>query len=190
MAINILAHTANCLDSYGEIPISFTVRSLYRVEKAERRSGGWLLREEQLERSYVKDYDAGGERPLRWQEKWDLTDWLVLAASEGVTRLGGAVVAWNTPGVSLLEGRDDLAVLWDLRVHPNRRREGIGKRLFDYAAAWARARGCRQFKVETQNVNVPACKFYAKQGCYLGAVNPGAYSEFPDEVQLLWYLKL
>ena len=106
------------------------------------------------------------------------------------SRLGGAVVAWNTPGVDMLEGRDDLAVLWDLRVHPDHRREGVGSRLFQHAAAWARAKGCRQLKIETQNINVRACKFYAKQGCYLGAVHAGAYPEFPEEVQLLWYLDL
>ena len=105
-------------------------------------------------------------------------------------RLGGAVVAWNTPGVNMLEERDDLAVLWDLRVHPEHRRKGIGAQLFRHAAAWARAKGCRQLKVETQNINVPACKFYAKQGCYLGAVHYGAYPEYPDEAQLLWYLDL
>lgn len=53
--------------------------------------------------------------------------------------------------------------------------------------AWAAARGCRQLKIETQNVNVPACRFYARQGCVLGAINRFAYREFPDEVQLLWY---
>jgi len=39
-------------------------------------------------------------------------------------------------------------------------------------------------KVETQNINVPACRFYAKQGCVLRAVHPHAYSEFPDEAQV------
>ena len=90
----------------------------------------------------------------------------------------------------MLAGRDDLAALWDLRVHPDHRRRGVGRRLFDRAAAWARAKGCRQLRVETQNINVPACKFYAKQGCYLGAVQYGAYPAYPAEVQLFWYLDL
>ena len=45
-------------------------------------------------------------------------------------------------------------------------------------------------KVETQNVNVPACRFYARQGCVLGAINRFAYPDLPDEVQLLWYKTL
>ncbi len=186
----ILEQSADALRTYGDIRISFTVDAQYRVDAGVGERGGWQLSEIRVEHPYVKDYDEGGERPLRWLQRWDTTNWVVLAAIEDSTRLGGAVVAWNTPGVDMLEGRGDLAVLWDVRVHPCRRREGIGKRLFDHAAAWARAKGCRQLKVETQNINVPACKFYAKQGCYLGAVSPGAYSEFPDEVQFLWYLDL
>ena len=188
MPIDIVVQCVDRLRAYGEIPISLTVDSRYRIDAIDRGRGGWKLVEERVDPPYVKDYDAGSERPLRWAQRWDISNWAVLAAMENTTRLGGAVVAWNTPGVDLLAGRDDLAALWDLRVHPNRRREGIGKRLFDHAAAWARAKGCRQLKVETQDINVPACKFYAKQGCYLGAVHYGVYPEYPDEVQLLWYL--
>jgi len=45
-------------------------------------------------------------------------------------------------------------------------------------------------KAETQNINVPACRFYAKHGFTLGVVNRFAYQEFPDEVELVWYRKL
>jgi len=62
--------------------------------------------------------------------------------------------------------------------------------MFKAAEAWSMAKGCRQLKVETQNINVPACRFYAKQGCVLRAIHPHAYPEFPDEVQLLWYKDL
>jgi hypothetical protein len=46
------------------------------------------------------------------------------------------------------------------------------------------------FKAEMQNVNVPACKCYAAQGCDHRSIRVGAYPAHPDEVQLLWYLKL
>ena len=45
-------------------------------------------------------------------------------------------------------------------------------------------------KIETQNINVVACKFYAGQGCTLGAADRFAYPELPDEVRLLWYKDL
>jgi hypothetical protein len=44
--------------------------------------------------------------------------------------------------------------------------------------------------IETQNINVVACRFYARQGCALRTVNHMAYAEFPNEVQLLWYKDL
>ena len=190
MAIQIVEQSVDRLRSYGEISISFTVASKYGVDADARGRNCWRLTEERVDPPYVKDYDSGSERPLRWAQEWDLANWVILAAYEESARLGGAVVAWKTPGVDLLEGRDDLAVLWDLRVHPDHRRQGIGQRLFDHAVAWARTKGCQQLKVETQNINVPACRFYAKQGCYHGAVKHGAYPEYPDEVQLLWYLDL
>jgi len=87
----------------------------------------------------------------------------------------------------MLEGRRDLAVIWDLRVAPAARQQGIGSRLFAAAEAWIRARGCRWLKVATQNVNVPACALYAHQGCMLGGINRFAYPELPQEGQFLWY---
>ena len=190
MPIDIVEQCVDRLRAYGEIPISFTVDSRYRVDAIDRGRGGWTLVEERVDSPYVKEYDADGERPLRWAQRWDVSNWAVLAAMENAARLGGAVVAWNTPGVGLLAGRDDLAALWDMHVHPDFRGKGIGTQLFHHAVEWARAKGCRQLTVETQNINVPACKFYAKQGCSLGAVQHGAYPEYPAEIRLLWYLDL
>ena len=104
---------------------------------------------------------------LRWDQQFDVSKWgLIVARSGGVT-VGGAVVAWQTGGVHMLEGRDDLAALWDIRVHPGHQRVGIGRRLFAAAEEWARTRRCEILKVETQDVNVRACRFYAGQGCTL-----------------------
>jgi GNAT superfamily N-acetyltransferase len=105
-------------------------------------------------------------------------------------RVGGAAVALGTSNVELLEGRKDLAVLWDLRVAGEARRHGVGTALVRAASAWALGRGCTDLKVETQNVNVPACRFYAAQGFELRAINRLAYRTLPDEVQLLWYKPL
>jgi GNAT superfamily N-acetyltransferase len=104
--------------------------------------------------------------------------------------VGGAVIAFDTPGVGMLVGRPDLAVLWDIRVAPPVRGLRVGTALFRAAEGWARARGCRQLEVETQNVNVPACRFYARQGCVLATVEPAAYPGLPGEMQLLWYKDL
>ncbi len=48
-------------------------------------------------------------------------------------------------------------------------------------------------RIETQNVNVPACSFYHSQGARLGEINRYAYTGHLDvgrEVMLVWYLDL
>ena len=187
---SIVEESAAVLPEYGLVPIAFWVRSRLRVELVHGGLGGVLLVEEQVD-PYLKDYDdIRGEGPAYWLETFDLSRWGVLSAFEGSQRIGGAVVAWNTPAANMLEGRDDLAALWDLRVHPEHRGRGIGHQLFDCAVAWARGRRCSWFKVETQNINVPACRFYARQGCELGAINLHAYGDASDEAQLLWHMNL
>ena len=64
-------------------------------------------------------------------------------------------------------------------------------KLFSFAVNWSKERNCKQIKIETQNNNVPACKFYAKQGAILSEINEYAYyGEDDDEVMLIWYLDL
>jgi len=140
---------------------------------------------------YFKDYDKNeSDRPSQWTKRWDISHWGILSAYIGERRVGAAAVAWKTPEVIMLEGREDLACLWDLRVHSDYRRKGVGHQLFARAVAWSQARHCRRFKVETQNINVPACRFYAQQGCQLGSINRYAYDEALNETQLLWYRNL
>jgi GNAT superfamily N-acetyltransferase len=181
---------ADELAEYARIPIAFEVRSVLDVEARGGGLGGFALAERAVEVPWIKDYDQGEDRPLRWARRFDVSRWRAFAAHVDGRMVGGAVVAWNTPGVHMLEERRDLAVLWDIRVLPSARGQGVGAALFRAAQAWARERGCRQMKIETQNVNVPACRFYARMGCELGAIHRFAYPDLPDEVQLLWYREL
>ena len=188
MTVEIREETAAALPEYSRVPIAFLVKSRFRVDLVRGGLGGLALVEEPVT-PFVKDYDANREvpRPVGWAVRWNIANWGILGAFDGEQRVGGAVIAWNTDGVDKLYGRTDLAVLWDLRVRPERRGTGIGTRLFAHALAWARQRQCREILIETQNINVPACRFYARQGCELGAINRYAYPDLPDETQLLWY---
>ena len=195
MSVNVRETGPDSLDTYGSIPIRFTVDSVFRVHIVSRGLGGLVLTEEEVQ-PYIKDCDAideEGQRPQQWPERFDVTNWGFFLAEDDGRPVGGATVAFDTPGVNMLEGRQDLAVLWDLRVHPEHRRCGVGTKLFQHAADWARQRGCQQLKIETQNVNVAACRFYAKQGCVLGAIDRHAYAGCPavaHEAMLLWRLDL
>ena len=62
--------------------------------------------------------------------------------------------------------------------------------LFERVEAWAQLHGCRQLKIETQNTNVHACRFYERHGCQLRVIHRAAYPELPEEIQLLWYKDL
>jgi streptothricin acetyltransferase len=182
------------LSEYAQIPIAFEVRSILKAVLIEGGLGGIRLREEAVAEPYLKDYDDAEEGfPEDWLRQFDVSNWGILIARQDGDCMGGVVVAHNTAGVNMLEGRSDLAVLWDMRVRPEARHRGIGAQLFRHAAGWARERGCRQLKAETQNVNVPACRFYARQGCELGAIHRFGYAGHPrvgHEVMLLWYLEL
>ncbi len=140
---------------------------------------------------YMNDYDAiPGNDPLDWPRRFDTSGWALISAWLGGERVGGVVIAYSTEGVDMLEGRLDLAVLWDFRVAPEVRGTGVGAALFEASEEWARSRGCIELKVETQNINVPACTFYERQGCELRAIDRFAYPDVPDEIQLLWYKRL
>ena len=171
MEIEILPAGPDCLAEYATVPIAFVVQALLQPVPLEGGLGGIALRQEPVQPPYLKDYDASEEGgPEAWARAWDLSSWRFFLARQGGRCVGAAAVAFGTPEVNLLDGREDLAVLWDIRVHPDFRGQGLGRRLFHGAADWARAQGCR-----------------------LGAIHRHAYARHPElahETMLLWYLDL
>jgi GNAT superfamily N-acetyltransferase len=189
VSIRIIREGLGHLRAHEQIPIAFEVRSILELTVADGGLGGLLLRERDLASPYVKDYDSL-ERPSDWSKCFDMTNWALHSAWVDGRRAGGVVVAFRTEGVDMLERRADLAAIFDLRVAPDLRGRGVGTALFAAAEAWTKTQGCRQLKVETQNVNVTACRFYARRGCTLGGIHRFAYPLLPQEVQLLWYKDL
>jgi GNAT superfamily N-acetyltransferase len=188
MTIETSGVPSQLLVEYAAIPIAFEVTSILSAHQGA--DSPFVLTERRLDSPYVKNYDIIGDRPQDWAARFDTSQWgLLLARADGQT-LGGATVALGTSDLAMLEGRSDLAVLWDIRIAPTCRRQGVGRALFEAAEAWALARGCREMKVETQNINVAACRFYAAVGCELRVIRENAYPECPGEDQLLWYMRL
>ncbi len=189
MRIDVAEEPMAALSAYARLPIAFTVDRVLDV--TARADGSFVLSARRLEIPFVKDYDAiDGEGPLHWTRRFDVSNWTLFTARVAGRRVGGATIAFNTPGLTTLEGRRDLSVLWDIRVSPDVRGMGIGTALFERVEAWAKANGCCRLKVETQNINVRACGLYARHGCELRAVHHAAYPELPEELQLLWYKDL
>jgi len=178
------------LQRHGEISIAFEVLTVFDVELRSAGLGGILLAERPVDVPWVKDYDAADGGPKRWSSRFDVSNWGLFGAYHDERRIGGAVIAFDTPNLYMLRGRRDLTVLWDLRVAHDARRSGAGAALFRASEAWARERGCSALEVETQQVNVPACRFYARMGCSLAAIDRCAYADLPHETRLIWRRQL
>lgn len=191
MPIEIIEVGIGSLKEYAQVSIAFEVHSMYQVLELEGGLQGLQLKKKDVSPPYIKDFDSiPREGPLSWPKQFDLKGaGIFLAQGEGNIR-GAAAVFLHNPKIRMLEGRKDLAVLWDIRVDNGFRGLGIGSSLFLYAAHWAKVKGCTLLKVETQNINVDAIHFYKKMGCRLGIIHRYAYPKYPEEVMLVWYLDL
>nr|WP_318010979.1 GNAT family N-acetyltransferase [Clostridium estertheticum] len=122
-----------------------------------------------------------------------MTNWAFFMAFDNEFPIGAVTVASKTKNVNMLDGRDDMSVLWDIRVDDRYKRQGVGTKLFTIAVEWSKSNGLKQMKIECQNNNVQACRFYHNHGAILGKIDEYAYYndiDIEDEVQLLWYLDL
>src|SRR5258705_3446779 len=134
MTIDVAEEPITALAEYALLPIAFSVDQVLDV--TARAEGGFALSARRLEVPYVKDYDAvDGEGPLHWSRRFDVSNWTLFTARVAGSRVGGATGAFDTPGVTILEGRCDLSVLWDIRVGPEARRKGHGSSLLERVAA-------------------------------------------------------
>jgi GNAT superfamily N-acetyltransferase len=179
---------ASQLATYAAIPAAFRVASRFVREPTSPASPTPdALVELPVARPFDKDYDAAaGMTPLDWAERYTLERWGVLVADVHDRVVGGAAVV---PAAEVMPEHRSIAasaVLWDLRVAPAWRGLGIGSALFRASERWAGAHGYRVLVVETQDINVAACRFYARMGCRLLSYEEEAYDTMPGEARLLW----
>lgn len=189
MIVDVIQFGQSVLPEYAGISIAFEVREVLDVLR-DRDSHRRFRLEPRAVAPWVKDYDAIDGGPLGWPARFDLRRWTFFTARARDRLVGGAAVIHRAPDIEMLEGRDDVALLWDLRVTPDARRAGVGRTLLDAVDAWARSHEATWLEAETQNINAPACRFYAANGFELRAATRHAYPELPNEIQLLWYKPL
>jgi hypothetical protein len=104
----------------GRVPIAFTVEQRCKVSTSENGGGGFILSEHPIKAPYLKDYDSiAGEGPNQWARRFDVSNWGFVRAESNGRLVGGTVIAFGSADVTMLEGRQDLAVLWDIRVSPD-----------------------------------------------------------------------
>jgi streptothricin acetyltransferase len=83
------------------------------------------------------------------------------------------------------------AYIEDVVVAAAFRRQGVGRALIERAYAWARSRGLPGAMLETQDINVAACRLYESCGMKLGGFDACLYRGLDpqtDEIALYWYL--
>lgn len=174
------------LEDYDMIPMETTVKSVFEISLIDKGLGGMKFEEIPVT-PYVHapSYEEG---PKDWKKMFSLYNWCFYIAYHNEKPVGAIALAYQTEGCNMLKGADDVVVIWDIRVLPTYQRQGIGSKLMDIAYAWAKEKRVRLIKVETQQINVSACKFYLKKGFHLGTIDCYAYGMNPkDEVMLLWY---
>jgi GNAT superfamily N-acetyltransferase len=173
------------LAAYAAVPIALRVTS--RLVRDPASPTADALVEVPVARPFDKDYDAApGLTPLRWRERFALEQWGLFVAEVDGRVVGGAAVAPAPEVMPELDLSASTGVLWDLRVAPAWQGRGVGSALFRAGQRWAGANGYRTLVVETQDINVAACRFYARMGCRLLSFHEQAYDTMPGEARLVW----
>ena len=178
-------------EKYDSIPMLVHVKSILKLEKINNGLGGIILKEIPVN-VYIKDLGVY-EKATKYADEFDISNWVFFMAFDNELPIGAVTIASKTKEVNMLDGRDDMSVLWDIRIDDRYKQQGIGTKLFAMAVERSKSNGFKQMKIECQNNNVQACKFYHKQGAVLGKIDEYAYYkdiEAKDEVQLIWYLDL
>ena len=176
---------------YDEVPMVVHVKTVLVPRKLNNGLGGIIFDEIEVE-PYIRNiaYDAASD----YTKEFDIRNWAFFMAFDGEKPVGAITAASKTKEIYMLDNRDDLSILWDIRVDDFYKRMGVGTELFKRVVDWSRENGLKQLKIECQTNNVPACKFYAKQGAILREYNEYACVNFHDvrehEIELIWYLDL
>lgn len=177
---------------YDQIPMIVHVSAYFRVEKHNRGLDGFTFVETPVE-PYIRDFCIDDDDTVERWKRFNLDNWAFFMAFDGEQPVGAVAVASRDKEVNMISGRDDLAVLWDIRVVDAYKHKGVGQALFNMAVNWSREQGLVQMKIECQNNNIPAIRFYHKQGAVLSVIDEYAYyneSEYRHETQFIWFLDL
>jgi ribosomal protein S18 acetylase RimI-like enzyme len=78
----------------------------------------------------------------------------------------------------------------NIAVRKDFRRQGIGKKLIGQAVIWAKEKNLKGLRLETQDTNLIACRFYQRCEFTLGSADTFLYRNFDNhnEKALFWYL--
>lgn len=140
--------------------------------------GIWTYTEQIYERSYMKAYPND---PLDYAVYIDNPDKTVFFAYSDAECIGQIILKRDWNGYAFIE---------NLGVVKSARGQGVGSCLIQRAIEWAKNSALKGLALETQDNNLLACRFYAKCGFVIGAVNTMLYRNFDnEEYAVFWYLQ-
>ena len=141
-------------------------------------SENWSYTEEIYEQSYTKEYPCDF---FDYTTYIDNPNKIIFLAYSDAECVGQIVLKrdWN-----------NYAFIEDICVAKSARGQGIGTDLIQKAKEWAKNSNLQGLALETQDNNLVACRFYAKCGFVIGAVNTMLYRNFDnEEYAVFWYLR-
>jgi len=145
-------------------------------------NGMWSYVEEIYSNSYEKKYDDEDTAHYDYQKYVNNNDYAIYFYYYDNKCVGQIILHSNWNRYAFIE---DISVLGDYRG------KGIGHALINTAIEWAKQNNLCGLMLETQDVNLLACRFYSKLGMKIGAVDNMLYANFPtyNERAIFWYLK-
>ncbi|OBZ18472.1 GNAT family N-acetyltransferase [Bacillus sp. FJAT-27264] len=93
--------------------------------------------------------------------------------------------------IKLYANWNGYALVEDIGVSKAWRHQGIGTKLLEKSKEWAKQNNLLGLMLETQDINVSACDFYARNNFIIGGVDCMLYSNFStaNEKAIFWYYK-
>ncbi|HSL28270.1 MAG TPA: GNAT family N-acetyltransferase [Anaerolineales bacterium] len=176
MQIKICEITFENQFDFGACHMSFMVDSRL-VVFAEEGNIRYTVRD--VTPPYIKNY---GPRRTDYAEYGKADDRMIFLAYVN-DEIAGEVritTSWNKYGL-----------LDDFVVDPKFRRQGVGRALIQRCIEWAKEKSLPGLTLETQDINVPACRLYERCGFQLRGFDTHLYKALhPDttEIALYWYL--
>ena len=176
---------------YDEVPMVVHVKTVLIPRHLDNGLGGIIFDEVAVE-PYIRN--IAYQNASGYKKDFDISNWAFFMAFDEDKPVGAVTAVSKTKDIGMLDKRDDLCVLWDIRIDDAYKGMGVGTKLFNMVKDWSRNNNLKQIKIECQTNNVPACKFYAKQGAVLRKYDEYTCLNFHDvrehEIEVIWYLDL
>ncbi|MEJ2757306.1 MAG: GNAT family N-acetyltransferase [Anaerolineales bacterium] len=155
------------LEVFQKLASGYTSQEKYMVGKSETfRLSAITLELQNLNAPYIK----------QWEHDPDLMEFYQSVLEQNLSL--GCYMGTKLVGIAIAEKRDwnQSLWVWEFHVDPGYRYQGLGSQMIAQLTSLAQKAGCRVIVCETQNTNVPAIRFYRKNGFEIGGVDLSYYT--------------